>query len=109
MQPRTNRHSSSPTRGRSRMTYVNLTTRRAAGASSDHKFPGPRASLRRRSRTLRPMAEGLEERALLSVGLDPTYGFGGVALLNVPQNTATTENFESINSIANQGGKVVAA
>jgi uncharacterized delta-60 repeat protein len=58
---------------------------------------------------MRPMAEGLEGRTLLSVGLDPTYGFGGVALLNVPQNTATTENFESINSVANQSGKVVAA
>jgi uncharacterized delta-60 repeat protein len=58
---------------------------------------------------MRPMPEGLEGRALLSVGLDPTYGFGGVALPNVPQNTATTENFESISSVANQSGKVVAA
>ena len=64
--------------------------------------------LRRGRRKLLPMAESLEGRTLLSVGLDPTYGFGGVSELNVPPNTATTTYFQSIGSIALQSGKVVA-
>ena len=37
----------------------------------------------RRRRALRPMAEGLEVRSLLSVGLDPSFGLGGSANLNL--------------------------
>ena len=37
-----------------------------------------------------PRAEDLEGRTLLSVGLDPTYGFGGVAEVNQPATSATT-------------------
>jgi uncharacterized delta-60 repeat protein len=90
------------------MTIVNLTSRPAVGVSSGREVIGPRASRRRRRRALRPMAEGLEERALLAVGLDPTYGFGGLALLNIPPNSATVQNGERLSSIANQSGKVVA-
>src|SRR5262245_6975449 len=65
-------------------------------------------SIRNRGRrALRPVAEGLEGRALLAVGLDPSYGFGGVALVNVPPRTATTETFRSIRTIDLQTGKVV--
>jgi uncharacterized delta-60 repeat protein len=53
------------------------------------------------------MTDDLEGRTLLSVGLDPTFGFGGIALLNQPQNTATTESFETIRSVADQSGKAV--
>ena len=60
-------------------------------------------------RMLRPITENLEGRTVLSVGLDPTYGFGGVAELLVPPNTATTSYYESISSIGLQNGKVVAA
>ncbi len=54
-----------------------------------------------------PMAEDLEGRTLLSVGLDPTYGFGGVAEVNVPATTATTSFSQSNGSIALQNGQVV--
>jgi uncharacterized delta-60 repeat protein len=67
----------------------------------------PRAASRRGRRRLRPMAEALEGRALLSVGLDPTYGFGGEAILNVPANTATSTVAENISSIGLQNGQVV--
>src|SRR5579885_2794818 len=109
MRPGTNRPLSSSTRGRSGMIGVNLTSRWGMALSTGREVRGPLKSGRRRGRAMRPMAEGLEGRALLAVGLDPTYGFGGLALLNIPQNTATTENFESISSIADQGGKIVAA
>ncbi len=70
------------------------------------------AAVRRRSHALRPMTEHLEGRTLLSLGLDPTWGFGGEAALMVPLNTAMTTYSESISSIAMQntrvGGQVVA-
>jgi uncharacterized delta-60 repeat protein len=81
---------------------------RVAGLLRDRTGPRPSAMLRRGRRRLRPMAEDLEGRTLLSVGLDPTYGFGGVAQLNVPANTATNAYEQSISSIALQSGKVVA-
>jgi uncharacterized delta-60 repeat protein len=53
------------------------------------------------------MAEDLEGRALLSVGLDPTYGFGGFAPVVVPPNTTTTSFSESLSSVALQNGQAV--
>jgi uncharacterized delta-60 repeat protein len=53
------------------------------------------------------MPEGLEGRTLLSVGLDPTYGFGGLAPVLLPQDTTTTSFHESLRSIALQNGQVV--
>lgn len=53
------------------------------------------------------MGEGLEERALLSVGLDPGWGFGGVSQINVPASTATNDYYQSFDSIALQNGQVV--
>jgi uncharacterized delta-60 repeat protein len=53
------------------------------------------------------MAEDLEGRTLLSVGLDPTFGFGGLAPTIVPQDTTTTSHFETLNSIALQNGQAV--
>ncbi len=84
------------------------TTERVAGLPLFRMGARPSAMLRRGRRMLRPMAEGLEGRTLLSVGLDPTYGFGGVSELNLPPNTATTTYFQTIESIALQSGKVVA-
>ena len=65
---------------------------------------------RRGRRMLRPMAEGLEGRTLLSVGLDPTYGFGGVAIERPDQQRDDHILFRvaSSNAIALQNGKVVA-
>ena len=90
------------------MEMGNNASLRVAGLLRDRTGPRPSAMLRRGRRRLRPMAEDLEGRTLLSVGLDPTYGFGGVAQLNVPANTATTGYDQSISSIALQSGKVVA-
>ena len=90
------------------MEMGNNASLRVAGLLRDRTGPRPSAMLRRGRRRLRPMAEDLEGRTLLSVGLDPTYGFGGVAELGLPPNTATTTYDESISSIALQSGKVVA-
>jgi uncharacterized delta-60 repeat protein len=68
----------------------------------------PEASRRRRSRAARPSAEGLEVRSLLAVGLDPSFGFGGVALLPVPPSSATSAFSGSLTTEALQNGKVVA-
>ena len=57
------------------------------------------ASLRQGRRALRPMAEGLEVRSLLSVGLDPSFGLGGVANLNLA-STSTTQNSFSAERIS---------
>lgn len=62
---------------------------------------------RRGPRRFRPAAEALEGRALLAVGLDPTFGFGGEALVNVPANSATTSVAENISSVGLQNGLVV--
>lgn len=75
-------------------------------------FGGPRkvrrsGMSRRRRHELRPAPESLEGRTLLSLGLDPTWGFGGLAQLNLPQNTATASYSESIGSIAMQNQQVV--
>jgi uncharacterized delta-60 repeat protein len=81
----------------------------------DRKTVRSSAAVRRGLRTLRPMAEDLEGRTLMSVGLDGTYGLGGVAVLVPPPNTATTsganttttDNSENVNSIALQNGQAV--
>ncbi len=53
------------------------------------------------------MGEDLEGRTLLSVGLDPTFGFGGESAMIAPQNTSTDTYSENISSIASQSGQVV--
>jgi uncharacterized delta-60 repeat protein len=68
----------------------------------------PSATLHRGRRRLRPVAEGLDARTLLSVGLGPTWGFGSGSALIARANTATIPASESINSIAMQNGQVVA-
>ncbi len=81
----------------------------------DRKPVRSSAAVRRGLRVLRPMAEDLEGRTLLSVGLDGTYGLGGVATLVPPPNTATTvggtttttDTSESVNQIALQNGQAV--
>jgi uncharacterized delta-60 repeat protein len=55
------------------------------------------------------MAEDLEGRTLLSVGLDQNFGFGGIALVSQPPNTATTVYRQNLTSVALQNGQVVAA
>ncbi len=90
------------------MATTILSSRRLFGGLSGRRGAGPRASMRRTRRTSRPTVEGLEGRVVLStVGLDPTYGFGGVALTNVPQNTSTATFYQSISAIAPQSGKTV--
>ena len=76
------------------MEMGNNASLRVAGLLRDRTGPRPSAMLRRGRRRLRPMAEDLEGRTLLSVGLDPTYGFGGVAELGLPPNTATTTYYQ---------------
>jgi len=54
------------------------------------------------------MAEGLEVRSLLSVGLDPSFGFGGIAAVTVPGSTATSQLSFSPSDVSLQNGQVVA-
>ncbi len=67
------------------------------------------AALRRGSRRLRPFAEDLEGRTLLSVGLDQNFGFGGVAQINAPPNTTNASYSQALDSIALENGQVVTA
>ena len=64
---------------------------------------------RRRRRGLRPMAEGLGVRSLLAVGLDPSFGFGGTALLNLAVHRDLTGLLLRPSNISLQNGQVVAA
>ena len=89
------------------MGMGNNASRRLVGLFRDRKAPRPTATLRRARRTLMPRAEDLEGRTLLSVGLDPTYGFGGVAEVNQPATSATTSYSQTTGSIAMQNGQVV--
>ena len=79
------------------------TSRHRAGRFRD------REAWRRRRRELRPTAEDLEGRTLLSVGLDPTWGMGGLSAVILPQNTSTTTYSDSFNTLALQNGQVVQA
>ena len=65
------------------------------------------ASGRRGSRRLRPIAECLEGRTLLSIGLDSSFGFGGISEPNLPPSTTTHTYSQSISAIALQDGQVV--
>ncbi len=89
------------------MVTINPTAGRPGVIRSGRGTLPPRQAMRRVGRRLRPMAEDLEGRTLLSVGLDPTWGFGGVSTLNVPPNTASNSYLEIFNSIALQNGQVV--
>ncbi len=76
-------------------------------------FGGPRRAqrpggARRRRHEMRPAPESLEGRTLLSVGLDPTWGWGGGIAPILPPDTATTTYYGSIDSIAMQKSQVVA-
>jgi uncharacterized delta-60 repeat protein len=73
-----------------------------------YSIAGAKARLRRQRRSLLPIAEDLEGRTLLSVGLDQNYGLGGMAELPAPPNTSTTNYDQSVDSIALQNGQVVA-
>ncbi len=75
----------------------------------DRKTVRSSAAVRRGMRVLRPMAEDLEGRTLLSVGLDPTWGMGGESSLIVPQNSPSVNFSASINTLALQNGQVVEA
>ncbi len=65
------------------------------------------ARLRRQRRVLRPLAEDLEGRTLLSVGIDQNFGFGGVAVIPLPANTPANTYFQSFDDIALQGTQTV--
>ena len=62
---------------------------------------------RRGSRRLRPIAECLEGRTLLSIGLDSSFGFGGISEPNLPPSTTTHTYSQYISAIALQDGQVV--
>jgi uncharacterized delta-60 repeat protein len=89
------------------MEIMRIVSQRLAGKFVDAAPRRLAASLRRRRRSLRPMAEGLEVRSLLSVGLDPSFGFGGTAQINLP-STQTNRVFFEVTGIALQAGQVVA-
>ena len=91
------------------MSTLNTVSRRVVGVLPGRETGRPRALLRRGRRNLLPMAEDLEGRTLLSVGLDPTWGMGGLAAVVLPQNTSTTTYSDSFNTLALQNGQVVQA
>ena len=90
------------------MGIIHIGFRHRAGQRWEREAVRASATKRRGRRELRPQAEDLEGRTLLSVGLDPTFGFGGEAELNTPPDTATTSFSQSLNQIALQNGQVVA-
>ncbi len=91
------------------MGMVKNARRRVAGPLGDRAATRLSAAFRRGSHRLRPMAEDLEGRTLLSVGLDPTWGLGGESAVILPQNTTTTTYSESVNTLALENGQVVQA
>ncbi|ODU01435.1 MAG: hypothetical protein ABS79_01640 [Planctomycetes bacterium SCN 63-9] len=69
-----------------------------------------RATMKRRAQfSLRPVAEGLEGRELMAnLGLDPTFGFGGIANTPNPASTATADTYSSLKDVAVQSdGKIL--
>jgi uncharacterized delta-60 repeat protein len=89
------------------MEIMRSVTQRLAGPLLDRAPRRLAARPRPGRRSLRPMAEGLEVRSLLSVGLDPSFGFGGTALINLT-STATSQVSFSPSNISLQNGQVVA-
>ena len=79
-----------------------------APAASRSGRPAP--TRRGRKFSLKPRAEGLERREVMAaLGLDPTFGLGGLAFASNPADTATTSSSTSLSSVAVQAdGKVVA-
>ncbi len=70
----------------------------------------PSSIKRRNIFASRPTVEGLEKREVMAaLGLDPTFGFGGLALVSNPPNTANTSTSSYLANIALQGdGKIIA-
>ncbi len=91
------------------MGIVRTASRGVAGLFRERQARRPSGALRRGLRDLRPMAEDLEGRTLLSVGLDPTWGMGGLSAVVLPQNTSTNTYSDSYNTLALQNGQVVQA
>jgi uncharacterized delta-60 repeat protein len=89
------------------MAMFNPSSRRTAAPERGRDHQRLRKVPVRGRRNLRPIAEDLEGRTLLSVGLDPTYGLGGLAPVVLPQNTTTTSYHQSFDAIALQNGQVV--
>jgi uncharacterized delta-60 repeat protein len=89
------------------MTSKNLAYGHFAGVFRHISAERSSARQRKNRRVSRPGAEVLEGRTLLSIGLDPTYGFGGEAVLNIPPTTPTTSYNSSIAAIAPQNGLAV--
>ncbi len=90
------------------MKLISHLTQRLTDRFHDGEHLRLAPSMRRRKRTSRPFAESLETRSLLSVGLDPSFGFGGLANLNLA-GTATSQPSFSTDSIALQNGQIVSA
>jgi len=70
-----------------------------------------RSTMKRRAQVaLRPFGENLEGRALMaSLGLDPTFGFGGTASVTNPVATSNTTTYTYLNDVAVQSdGKILA-
>src|SRR5262249_29809445 len=98
----------SATRGRCRMAMFKTLSRLTAAPERGRDHQRLRTVPVRGRRKLRPIAEDLEGRTLLSaVGLDPTYGFGGLAPVVVPPNPTTTSFSENLSSVALQNGQAV--
>jgi uncharacterized delta-60 repeat protein len=89
------------------MEIVRFVSGRRAERGLRRERPRLAPTLRKRRRSLRPLAEGLEVRSLLSVGLDPSFGFGGVAQLNFPSSATTATTFE-VGKIGLDSGQIVA-
>jgi uncharacterized delta-60 repeat protein len=90
------------------MATANTASGDAARTTGAREVCRPPVARRRGSRRLWPIAEGLEARTLLSAGLDPTWGSGGVSAMIARPDASTAPDAGAYQSIAMQDGQVVA-
>jgi uncharacterized delta-60 repeat protein len=89
------------------MEIAHFASQRSAERGTRRKSLRLARTLRHARRSLRPSAEGLEARSLLSVGLDPSFGFGGIAQLNFPSSATTATTF-AVSKVGLDNGQIVA-
>ena len=89
------------------MATANTASGDAARTTGAREVCRPPVARRRGRRRLRPIAEGLEARTLLSAGPDPTWESGGGSALIARPDDSTTPDVGAFQSIAMQNGQVV--
>src|SRR5271157_1129617 len=81
---------------------------RGVGSLVSSRSPRPSIARRAGRGKLVPRADYLEDRTLMSVGLDPTFGYGGEVQFSYPASAGTTYAYVHVTSSALQSdGKIV--